>query len=361
MRFLSTITILLAIHSIAFADIKSDESVILFPTSAHLSEDGKQWVIPIHGWIYEPEDDSAWRSAAIEKLIKEMEFNPKAVENETFRRRARMFIVDNERGKELQVQIGTTKYDLKESAENGHFYDTVRIDRENADKLARDGMLRVDVVTRQKDNRQFKQLVKLVGPRGVSVISDIDDTIKNSHVLDKKKLAAKTFLLPFKSVDGMPDAYQHWQSKEVVFHYVSSSPWQLFPTIDGWTRHENLPRGSFHLKKFRVKDSSFLKLFASPIETKPPLIMGIMKRYPNRKFILVGDSGERDAEVYGLIYSKRPKQVHHIFIRHVNGADNTPARFKAAFKSVPANQWTVFTNPGNLKKLDLPNATSLKK
>ena len=40
--------------------IKSDEEVVFFPTVAHRV--GDAWVVAIHGWIFEPEEDSVWRA-----------------------------------------------------------------------------------------------------------------------------------------------------------------------------------------------------------------------------------------------------------------------------------------------------------
>jgi len=70
-----------------------------------------------------------------------------------------------------------------------------------------------------------------------------------------------------------------------------------------------------HMRNFRFKDSSFFDMFASPIHAKRRLITPIMKRFPKRKFILVGDSGEKDPEVYAEFAREYPDQVKAIFIR----------------------------------------------
>ena len=43
----------------------------------------------------------------------------------------------------------------------------------------------------------------------------------------------------------------------------------------------------------------------------------IMMRFPRRRFILVGDSGEKDPEVYREIQAKFPEQVQEIWIRDI--------------------------------------------
>lgn len=54
-----------------------------------------------------------------------------------------------------------------------------------------------------------------------------------------------------------------------------------------------------------------------------------MEKFPGRKFILIGDSGEIDPEVYHLIRDKYPQQVQEIWIRDVvNDAEVNPVRLE---------------------------------
>jgi len=64
-----------------------------------------------------------------------------------------------------------------------------------------------------------------------------------------------------------------------------------------------------------------------------------------RKLILVGDSGERDPEIYGFIARKYPKRVHQIFIRAVKNEIGNETRFTKAFERVPKDKWSIFTDP----------------
>ena len=83
-----------------------------------------------------------------------------------------------------------------------------------------------------------------------------------------------------------------------------------------------------------------------------------------RSLVLVGDSGERDPEIYGTIARLYPKRVLRIFIRAVKGEKGDDKRFLDAFKDVPREKWLVFTDP--LKDLpkdlnSLPTAPPTKK
>ncbi|MHC4984353.1 MAG: hypothetical protein ACYTF6_14450, partial [Planctomycetota bacterium] len=57
----------------AASSIKADEEVIFFPTAAYLDEGSSAWVVPVHGWIYEPEEESVWRTALIDELLEQLE------------------------------------------------------------------------------------------------------------------------------------------------------------------------------------------------------------------------------------------------------------------------------------------------
>ena len=171
------------------------------------------------------------------------------------------------------------------------------------------------------------------------MISDIDDTVKQSNVLDKKQLMKNTFLKEFTAVPGMANVYQHWQTQGAVFHYVSSSPWQLYPALADFFTRSGLPNGSMHLKLFRVKDSSFFNMFDSPEEGKIPTITKLLEAYPHRQFILVGDSGEKDPEIYATIAQRYPKQIKNIYIHDIN---NSQERLNAVFKDLKQIRWLAF-------------------
>jgi phosphatidate phosphatase APP1 len=71
-------------------------------------------------------------------------------------------------------------------------------------------------------------------------------------------------------------------------------------------------------------------------------IRSLLSRFPKRNFLLVGDSGEQDPEIYGQIAREFPTQIQRIFIRDVTGDDMTAERTATAFANLPAKQWQVF-------------------
>jgi phosphatidate phosphatase APP1 len=161
------------------------------------------------------------------------------------------------------------------------------------------------------------------------VISDIDDTIKISQVTDKTALLANTFLKPFQAAPEMALAYDRLAAAGAVIHYVSSSPWQLYPALKDFMAEAGFPQGSVQSSR----------------ETKPPVIEALLAAYPKRGFILIGDSGEVDPEIYGAVARDHPGQIRHIYIRKVTPEAADDERYRAAFADLPVSLWTLFDNP----------------
>jgi phosphatidate phosphatase APP1 len=104
------------------------------------------------------------------------------------------------------------------------------------------------------------------------------------------------------------------------------------------------------MKQIRVKDESIRDLLASPEEYKLRIIEPLLTAFPQRKFVLVGDSGEKDPEVYGILVRRHSNQIIGIFIRDVTGEDSGAERYLKSFKDVPNDRWTIFTEPSHLNR-----------
>ena len=331
--------------------ISNDEQVILFPTCAR-TETG-YWKFSIHGWIFELEEGSSWR-AGLSGLLSGIAVDDELLEKnpafeKNFRQRLRYFLADNERGKVIPIDIAGRTVIAEPSGANGHFIARVSLALDTMDAKACE-FLEFTARTPPGDERGFEGVVQLVPEKGVSVISDIDDTVKVTCVLERREMIRNTFYRPFEAVAGMAEAYRKWQAKGAVFHYLSASPWQLYPALSAFLQREKFPRGSFSLRNFRLKDRSLFDFLGGSMEYKLGVIDELMKGFPARRFILVGDSGEKDPEIYGRVARRNPEQVLKVFIRRVAGSDLSEARLEKAFKGVPASRWVVFDDPSDLEK-----------
>jgi phosphatidate phosphatase APP1 len=183
-------------------------------------------------------------------------------------------------------------------------------------------------------------LLRLLPFTGLSVISDIDDTIKITDIpAGESVVLMNTFFRNFVAVPCMADIYRTF-GKEVAFHYVSGAPWQMYSPLSMFLFSKSIgfPRGSFHMKNVRTnpfesetyQDLWILIASGSQESTFAQKIFQInilMKNFPARKFILIGDSGERDPEVFRKINENFPGQVQEIRIRDVvNDKEKKPSR-----------------------------------
>lgn len=338
--------------SAAFSEIAQDEHLVFFHTSGWLDEANQDWHLPVHGWVYEPQDSSV-RKALFETILdKKFDLTVDEENEANFSGRLNLLIADNERGKKIVIELAGRVYELPESRENGHFETILRVPVADLSRYVKAGRLPYSAVTRASEAREFTGEIRLVGPVGLSVVSDIDDTVKVSRVTDHKLLLEHTFLLDFAAVPGMAKLLGQWSQQDTSLHFVSSSPWQLYSPLQTFLDESDFPWATFHLKAVRFRDETLFDLFKKGTETKPVLIMEILVRYPGRSFILVGDSGEQDPEVYAKLLRQFPEQIVRVLIRNVTQAAADDARFQKVFDGIERERWTLFDDPGQLHALD---------
>jgi len=329
------------------SDLKRDQELVLFPTVARRSSDDKGWDLDIHGCVFES-DKHRLALAVLRQTLVLRNIHLTDAENAMLSQRARLFMVDHERDKHIVIQVGAKKFKLSKSGPDGQVFGDIHI-KDGELKEGAGATLAIRAVLHSRDTRVFASQVSLLGSAGVTVISDIDDTIKITNVRDRNATLRNTFLEPFRPVPGMADVYQAWVGRaKADFCYVSASPWQLFQPLADFVRSNGFPGGAFYLKQFRWKDESLFNLFESPEKYKPQVIEPLLRHFPNRHFVLVGDSGERDPEIYGALARNFPKQVTRIFIRDVSNEPADAERYRTAFRDLPPGTWQIFHDPSEI-------------
>src|SRR5882724_8094128 len=285
----------LSAHS-QVSNLKRDQEVVFFPTLACRSG-SNCWELNIHGCVYEPDRRTVALLIIRAALgLEHVSLTP--AEDKLFAERARLFMVDHKAGRKIVVRIGDTEFTLPKSGANGHFSTLLQLSDAQAEKLRNLGAA-LQVVLPAKDSRKFGGELSFFDTNGLIVVSDIDDTIKITQVRDRSATLRNTFLEPFQPVPGIADVYRRWAEKSgAQFCYVSASPWQLYSPLADFIRSNGFPAGVFYLKSFRWKDESFFNLFEGPEKYKPEVIEPLMKQFQNHRFVFVGDSGERDPEIY---------------------------------------------------------------
>lgn len=160
-----------------------------------------------------------------------------------------------------------------------------------------------------------------VSDPGLIIISDVDDTILVSHSTSFLK---KLYLLLTKNhqarraVKGILEFYTELhQQQEAKFFYVSSSEWNLYDFLKDFVRFSGLPDGVFLLQDIK---SGLLDLFKSgggSHSHKRIKIESLLGVYPEAGFVLIGDSGQKDPEIYRQIVLGQPSRIKGVFIRDI--------------------------------------------
>jgi hypothetical protein len=185
--------------------------MIFFPDVAFQSlDDNATWKIMIHGWRYEINKKMDWFGFStigwVERIAKYlMDTDAISYLNGSLNRdRLKPFFVEDESDDTIGIKIGEKLHILRTDYQ-GELHEQLVATNDEIQKLKQqqqsDDVLTYPAVGDRKD--EAKGIIRLIQPRqGISVISDVDDTIKISEVLDKVRLLANTFIHPFKPVPG---------------------------------------------------------------------------------------------------------------------------------------------------------------
>ena len=331
--------------------LKSDERVQFVRGLAHVTTDGVVEA-EVTAWVHEHEQRPGAKTL-FAKLTGIDLASLTADEAARFEQRTQLFRYDAERGKRLRLLFaGDQSRILPVTDSDGISRDRVRfgpVDQLSLQHAAdAPPLLRFRVALEQDDPRLFEGELVLVPPQGLSIVSDIDDTIKRSQVRDRNELIRNTFVREFKPVPGMADWYQaHAAANDSTrFHYLSSSPHQLWPALDAFLQDSHFPIGSVHLRQIKLLDE-LLGNGDSSRQHKLGSLHQLLQQFSQRQFVLVGDSGEADPEIYAEIARAYPAQVVGIYIRDVTGEAADTPRYQQTFAGL-TQPWQIFSDPADL-------------
>ncbi len=317
--------------------IRPNEEIIFFPTLARPIGGGR-WDARLHGVLFRPETGSIKRKLFVRAIARAAGVRHDEIAGPLLMRRLGAFLVDNKSRRKVSVVIGGGTAVLGPSSRNGHLLGRAMLAGPDA------GAIDYVSSVEQSADRSFAGRVHLLPAKGLSMICDIDDTIKLSNVPDTRDLLRNTFLRPYRGVDAVGGLCRTLAGAGAAMHYVSASPWQLYGPLSEFIAAQRLPLGSFHLRTFRAKDRSALALLAPPQRFKLGVIEPMLRDWPERRFVLVGDSTEMDPEIYGELARRFPRQVVAVLIRNVVGEERDMPRYRSAFAGLAAHRWELLTD-----------------
>jgi phosphatidate phosphatase APP1 len=164
------------------------------------------------------------------------------------------------------------------------------------------------------------------GTAEFGVISDLDDTVIRTDATRLLRMLKQTLFdnartrLPFAGVAAFYSALHAGNSGAAgnpVF-YVSSSPWNLYPLLTDFLEHQGIPAGPVTLRDWGISEQGLLP--PGHGTHKLAAIRQILETYPALPFILVGDSGQEDPEIYRDVVHDYGERIPAVYIRDVTGS-----------------------------------------
>ncbi len=177
--------------------------------------------------------------------------------------------------------------------------------------------------------------IVLVYPQALSrvIVCDFDDTLCQTG-MDKKLSAAWKMLARdparMKPVPSMSEflralaaAEQNAKQPTPVF-YVSGGPVNFHPRISAFLRRHSFPAGVLMLRNLGLGSAN------DPLSVqkyKTQRIGSLLATFERGQFILIGDSGEKDPEIYAALRKKHPDRIGAIMIRQMGQTAKKGSRF----------------------------------
>ena len=157
------------------------------------------------------------------------------------------------------------------------------------------------------------------------VVSDIDDTVMRTGVANKLKMLWRLFVEDAESRVAFPGVAALYRALHAgagggegnPMLYVSRAPWGLYEMLSEFFQRHGIPAGPvLFLREWGLSWTHPLPRRAT--DHKQALIRHMLALYGDLPFVLIGDSGQHDPEVYAQIVEENPGRVLAVYIRNVS-------------------------------------------
>jgi phosphatidate phosphatase APP1 len=253
--------------------------------------------------------------------------DPEAVDDSWFvnlKRTLRRLINDEQKKVPLRVRLDTGEWRAQSDAE-GYFRLESALPPDSAA-----GWHVVEVATESGDARTTGALLVVPAGNRLGIISDLDDTILVSDVADKSELVHTTLFVNYaqrQAVAGTAEFYTRLAQRNprpeaAPIFYLSASPRQLQAGIQAFLDKNAFPRGVLITKK--ITDDKTSDPLTDQVQYKIGRIEQLLAALPQVRFVLVGDDGEHDPEIYDEIRRRHSARIEAVWIRKVNADTARP-------------------------------------
>ena len=187
-----------------------------------------------------------------------------------------------------------------------------------------------ELLTPAPDEGSVRSSARVLFPAadpGLLIISDIDDTVLQTDATSVLRMARSVLFgsartrLPFSGVSAFYRALRLGRQGATwnPLFYISSSPWNLYDLLIEFFELERIPAGPLLLRDWGItRDELFPTRHA---QHKRDAIDLVLSAYPALPFLLIGDSGQEDPEIYRDIVHRHGDRILAVYIRNVSGLD----------------------------------------
>ncbi|KQO82716.1 MULTISPECIES: App1 family protein [unclassified Frigoribacterium] len=155
------------------------------------------------------------------------------------------------------------------------------------------------------------------------IVSDIDDTVMVTSLPRPFLAAWNTFVLnehARRPVPGMSVLYERLQRSAggCPVIYLSTGAWNVAPTLSRFLSRNLYPSGPLLLTDWGPTHDRF---FRSGREHKRASLERLAAEFPHMRWLLVGDDGQHDEELYGSFLHEHPDSVAAVAIRQLSPSE----------------------------------------
>lgn len=149
----------------------------------------------------------------------------------------------------------------------------------------------------------------------VRIVSDIDDTTKIANVGSPLKMLWNS-MFSNRAFVGMKELYTSFSlERAYAFHYLTAASAVMRADVRDFLETNGFPEGEIKTRP----------IFRDLYSHKFGYLKELLETYPEDQFILIGDDGQKDAEIYDEIYRYAPERFLAIYIRKVKNRPLPPS------------------------------------
>ena len=177
-----------------------------------------------------------------------------------------------------------------------------------------------EIPVRTADSRPTVVRVCIIGPQPqLAIISDIDDTVVVTHLPRPMIAAWNTFVLQESArtpVRGMAEFYREILDRHpgALVVYLSTGAWNVAPTLTRFLSRNGFPEGPLLLTDWGPTNSGW---FRSGRAHKHAVLRRLARELPQVRWLLIGDDGQHDPQIYADFAREQPGHVVAVAIRQL--------------------------------------------